>query len=88
MLSISKNIPSQDILFELAAHLEMKSNLDVILRDPSKNRRAGFELLYEWIKQKGGARDRLVEILEEIDLPQLANMYGKYNNYMLNFLLI
>ena len=74
MLLISKNIPNQDTLFELAAHLEMKSNLDIILQDPSKKRRAGFELLYEWIKQKGGARDRLVEVLEGVDLPQLANM--------------
>ena len=74
MLLISKKIPSQKKLKELAACLEMTQNLSYILQDPSKQKRAGFELLYEWVNNKGGVRDEMVEVLQEIDLPHLANM--------------
>ena len=74
MLDISKKIPSQEKLFELAACLEMTQNLKIILQDPSKQKRAGFELLYEWVNNKGGGRDHMVEVLQEIDLPHLASM--------------
>ena len=47
MWDISKKIPNQDKLFELAANLEMTQNLNVILQDTSKQKRGGFELLYE-----------------------------------------
>ena len=74
MWDISKRISDQEKLFELAANLEMTQNFNVILRDPSKQKRAGFELLYEWVNNKGGVREELVEVLQEIDLPQLAQM--------------
>ena len=74
MLDISKRIPNQEKLFELAACLEMTQNFNVILQDPSKHKRAGFELLYEWVNNKGGVRDEMVKILQAIDLPQLAEM--------------
>ena len=50
------------------------TKFNVILQDPSKQKRAGFELLYEWVNNKGGVRDELVEVLQNIDLPQLAQM--------------
>ena len=74
MLDISKRIPNQEKLFELAACLEMTQNFNVILQDPSKHKQAGFELLYEWVNNKGGVRDEVVKILQAIDLPQLAEM--------------
>ena len=74
MWDISKRISDQERLFELAANLEMTQNFNVILQDPSKQKRAGFELLYEWVNNKGGVRDELVEVLQNIDLPQLAQM--------------
>ena len=74
MLLISQKIPSPEKLTELAAHLELTSNLNSILRDPPKSKLAGFNLLYEWVKHKGGTRDELVETLRDIDLPQLADM--------------
>ena len=74
MWDISKRISDQERLFELAANLEMTQNFNVILQDPSKQKRAGFELLYEWVNNKGGVRDELVEVLQKIDLPQLAEM--------------
>ena len=74
MWDISKTISNQEKLHELAAHLEMTQNFNVILQDPSKQKRAGFELLYEWVNNKGGVRDEMVEVLQEIDLPQLADM--------------
>ena len=74
MLDISKRIPNQEKLFELAACLEMTQNFNVILQDSSKHKRAGFELLYEWVNNKGGVRDEMVKILQAIDLPQLAEM--------------
>ena len=74
MLDISKKIPNQEKLFELAACLEMTQNFNVILQDPFKQKQAGFELLYEWVNNKGGVRDEMVEVLQEIGLPQLADM--------------
>ena len=74
MWDIGKKISNQEKLFELAANLEMTQNFNVILRDPSRQQRAGFELLYEWVNNKGGVRDEMVEVLQEIDLPQLADM--------------
>ena len=74
MLHISKKIPNQEKLYQLAACLEMTQNLNYILQDPFKQKRAGFELLYEWVNNKGGVRDEMVEVLQEIDLPHLANM--------------
>ena len=74
MLLISKRIPSPEKLNELAAHLELTPNLITILREPTKNQLAGFHLLYEWVIHKGGTRDELVEILRDIDLPQLVAM--------------
>ena len=74
MWDISKRISDQEKLFELAANLEMTQNFNVILQDPSKQKRAGFELLYEWVNNKGGVRDEMVKALQEIDLPQLAEM--------------
>ena len=74
MLDISKKIPNQQKLFELAACLEMTQNLKTILQDPSKQTRAGFELLYEWVNNKGGSRNDMVEVLQEIDLPHLARL--------------
>ena len=74
MLLISQKIPSPKKLNELAAHLEMKSNLNTIFQDPHKSQLPGFELLYEWIEHKGGTRDELVETLRDIDLPQLVDM--------------
>ena len=74
MWDISKKIPNQDKLFELAANLEMTQNLNVILQDPSKQKRGGFELLYEWVNNKGGVRDKMVEVLQEIGLAELAEM--------------
>ena len=74
MWDISKRISDQEKLFELVANLEMTQNLNVILQDPSKQKQAGFELLYEWVNNKGGVRDEMVKALQEIDLPQLAEM--------------
>ena len=74
MWDISKKIPNEEKLYDLAANFEMTQNFNVILQDPSKQKRAGFELLYEWVNNKGGVRDELVEVLQEIDLPQLAEM--------------
>ena len=74
MWDISKRITDQEKLFELAANLEMTQNLNVILQDPSKQKWAGFELLCEWVNNKGGVRDEMVEVLQEINLPQLADM--------------
>ena len=74
MLAISKRIPNQEKFFDLAACLEMAQNFNIILQDPFKQKRAGFELLYEWVNNKRGVRDELVEVLQEIDLPQLAEM--------------
>ena len=74
MWDISKKIPNEEKLYDLAANFEMTQNFNVILQDPSKQKRAGFELLYEWVNNKGGVRDEMVEILQEIDLPQLAEM--------------
>ena len=74
MLLISQKIPSPKKLNELAAHLELTSNLSTILRDPTKSELAGFNLLFEWVKHKGGTRDELVETLRDIDLPQLGVM--------------
>ena len=74
MLHISQKIPSPEKLSELAAHLELTSNLNNILRDPTESELAGFNLLYEWVKYKDGTRDELVEALRDIDLPQLAVM--------------
>ena len=74
MLDISKKIPNQEKLYELAACLEMTQNLNVILQDPSKQKRAGFELLYEWVNNKGGVRNEMEKVLQEIELPQLAEM--------------
>ena len=74
MLLISQKIPSPKKLNELAAHLELASSLNNILRDPTKSELAGFNLLYEWVKYKGGIHDELVETLRDIDLPQLAVM--------------
>ena len=74
MLDISKKIPNQEKLYELAACLEMTQNLNVILQDPSKQKRAGFELLYEWVNNKGGIRNEMEKVLQEIELPQLAEM--------------
>ena len=74
MWDISKKIPNEEKLYDLAANFEMTQNFNVILQDPSKQKRAGFELLYEWVNNKGGVRDEMVEVLQEIDLPQLAEM--------------
>ena len=74
MLLISKKIPSPEKLNELAALLELTSNLTTILREPTKNQLAGFHLLHEWVIHKGGTRDELVEILRDLDLLQLAAM--------------
>ena len=74
MLDISKKIPNQEKLYELAAHLEMTQTFNVILQDPSKQKRAGFELLYEWVHNKGGVRDKIVDVLFKIDLSQLSEM--------------
>ena len=74
MLLISQKFPSPEKLNELAAHLELTASLNSILRDPTKSELAGFNLLYEWVKHKGGVRNELVETLRDIDLPQLAVM--------------
>ena len=74
MWDISKKIPNEEKLYDLAANFEMTQNFNVILQDPSKQKRAGFELLYEWVNNKGGVRDEMVKALQEIDLPQLAEM--------------
>ena len=74
MLLISQKIPSSKKLNELAAHLELASSLNNILRDPTKSELPGFNLLYEWVNNKGGVRDEMVKVLQEIDLPHLADM--------------
>ena len=77
MLLISQKIPRPEKLNELAACLELTSNFNTILQDPTKSELAGFNILYEWVKHKGGTRDELVETLRDIDLPQLAVILGK-----------
>ena len=74
MILISKKISKEEKISELAAHLEMTSNLNVIIQDPKRSQLAGFNLLYEWVNHKGGVRDELVEALKEINLPLLAEM--------------
>ena len=72
MLLISQKFPCPEKLNDLAAHLELASNLSTILRDPTKGELAGFNLLYEWVKYKGGRKSRKASSTSLIDTSQPA----------------
>ena len=74
MFIISKKLSTKEMLFGLAALLNMTSAFERIQEDQSQRRLAGLHLLCEWDRAKDGKRNELVEALKCLELLQLAQM--------------